>query len=445
MAEFSPEERKKIKKQFHNKMMWTRFGMIFLGLWLLMSPESFGYIHAILRYSDWVSGALLIIFGFISMKQSWSGWIWGGAVVGVWLEFAPLAFWAKESVIYVNDTIIGVLAIAFCVLVPLRPYQFEIGPQIPPGWSYNPSSWSQRLPVIFFAIVGWFIARYMAAYQLHYIHYAWDPFFGLGTEKVISSTISHKFPVPDAGLGAMAYSLEAIMGAKGGVRRWHTMPWIVVVFGLLVVPLGFVSILLVMLQPIAVGAWCGDCLVIAACMLVMLALTVDEVLAVCQYLNQVRREKKQPFLRIFFLGSEYTEDSVDTRSPDFTESFWKIIRGMFWGVRIQWNLLLTALLGGWILFSVPVLKFQGLLADSTDVCGALIIVFSIVAWAEVARAIRFINMLIAAWLGISVFVFSGAGIYGIWHHVIVGVVVIFLTIFRGRIKEKYGRWQRLIF
>ncbi|MCH9626505.1 MAG: hypothetical protein S4CHLAM2_01270 [Chlamydiales bacterium] len=444
MAEMSPEQRQTIKRAFHDKMIWTRFGTIVLGLWLLMSPETFGYMHAPLRYSDWISGLLLVIFGFMSMKQKWSGWIWGGCLVGIWLQFAPLAFWAEESVIYLNDTLIGVLAIAFCVLVPLRPNQFDVGPQIPPGWTYNPSAWPQRIPIIFFAIVGWFIARYMASFQLHYIDYVWDPFFGMGTEKVITSMISREFPVPDAGLGAMAYSLEAIMGAKGGVRRWHTMPWIVVVFGILVVPLGFVSITLVMLQPIAVGAWCGLCLIIATCMLIMLALTVDEVLAVCQYLKRVRQEKK-PFWRVFFLGSEYAEDSVDTRTPAFHNSPWSVIKGMFWGVRIPWNLFLTALIGAWLLFCNNIIGFKGILADTTDVCGALIVVFSIIAWAEVIRAVRYINILVAICFGISPFVLPGATPLLMWHAVIVAAIVIVLSIFRGKIKEKYGSWDKKIF
>lgn len=444
MVEMSKEERLAIKKTFHNKMIWTRFGMIVLGLWMLTSPESFGYIHSPLRYSDWISGAFLILFGFMSMKRKWSGWIWGGCVVGIWLQFAPLAFWAKESVVYVNDTLIGVLAIAFCVLVPLRPTQFEIGPLIPPGWTYNPSSWPQRIPIIFFAIVGWFIARYMAAFQLHYIDYVWDPFFGMGTEKVITSMISKDFPVPDAGLGAMAYSLEAIMGAKGGARRWHTMPWIVVIFGILVVPLGFTSIILVMLQPIAVGAWCGLCLLIAACMLVMLALTVDEVVAVCQYLRQIHKEGK-PFWRTFFMGSEHTEDGVDTRTPSFNQTPWKIVKGMVWGVRLPWNLVITALIGGYLLFFNEILGFSGLLAHNTDVCGALIVVFSVISWAEVARALRFINMPIVLWFAIAPWVLPGGTSFMQWHAAIVAVVVIVLSIFRGKIKEQYGKWNRLIF
>lgn len=34
------------------------------------------------------------------------------------------------------------------------------------------------------------------------------------------------------------------------------MPWMVAFFGILVVPLGIVSITLIILQALAVGAWC---------------------------------------------------------------------------------------------------------------------------------------------------------------------------------------------
>jgi uncharacterized membrane protein len=442
MTAMTPEVREKIELNFHEKMIWTRFGTFFLGLWLLASPSTFGYAHTPSRFSDWICGLLLILFALISMKPHLSGWIWGGCVVGIWLQFAPLLFWAKEPVIYVNDTLIGVLAIAFCVLVPLRPPQLEIGPQIPPGWTYNPSSWQQRIPVILFAVIGWFIARYLASYQLHYISSVWDPFFGMGTVKVITSMISQEFPVPDAGLGAMAYSLEAIMGAKGGVRRWHTMPWIVVIFGILVVPLGFISILLVMLQPIAVGAWCGLCLIIALCMLVMLALTVDEVVAVCQFLLHTRRSGK-PFWRTFFYGSEFPTDSIDTRTPTFHRSIGAIVKSMFWGVTIPWNLVLCALLGIWILFSLS-LATHGILAHNFDVCGALTVVVSIISWAEVIRIFRFFNILIALWLAASLWIFPGATPLVFIHALIVTLILILLSLRKGKIKEKYGTWDSLI-
>lgn len=438
------EDRTTIERRFHNKMMWTRFGTVFLGIWLLTCPESFGYDHLPIKYSDWGSGIALIFFGLLSMSFHCRAWIWGGCLVGIWLQFAPLWFWAKDPVIYVNDTLIGILAIAFCVLVPLRPKEFEIGPQIPKGWTYNPSSWQQRIPVIFFGMVGWFVARYLAAYQLHYTHYVWSPIAG-GTERVITSMIAHDFPVPDAGLGALAYSLEAIMGAKGGVRRWHTMPWLVVAFGFLVVPLGFVSILLVMSQPIFVGAWCALCLIIACCMLIMLALEVDEVVAVCQYLRQSKKEGKG-FWKTFFKGSAYTQDEKDERTPPVNCSVGKFIKAMVWGATLPWNLAITAVIGVWLLLGNKLMGFSGFLSDNTDVMGALIVVFSIISWAEVARALRFINILLAIWLIVGAAVLPGGGGWQIFFAAILGAPVIILSFFKGRkIKESYGKWNKLIF
>lgn len=444
MSPFTDEERLKIYKAHHERFMWTRFGLVILGIWLLTSPETFGYLHRGLAMSDFIAGSLLVIFGFMSMSYRLRWWIWGGCFVGIWLQFAPLAFWAKEPVIYVNDTLIGVLAIAITVLVPLRPRELDLGPEIPPGWTYNPSSWHQRIPVIFFGLVGWFTARYLASFQLHYIDYVWDPFFGLGTEKVITSLISREFPVPDAGLGAMAYSLEALMGAKGGTKRWHTMPWIVVTFGILVVPLGFTSIMLVMLQPLVVGAWCGLCLIIATCMLIMLALTVDEVVAVCQYLRS-GRPKGTKFWKIFWEGSSYCEPGVDPRSPGFHTNPWRIVKAMVWGVTIPWNLVLTALFGVWLMFANEVLGLSGILAKNSDVVGALLIVFSITAWAEVIRAGRFLNMPVALWFGIAPWILSGGTTFDRWHSGVIAIIVIVLSFFRGKIKEKYGKWDHCIF
>jgi uncharacterized membrane protein len=111
------------------------------------------------------------------------------------------------------------------------------------------------------AFVGFFLSRYLAAYQLGHIPYPWDPFFGDGTRRVLDSELSKAWPSSDAGFGAVPYMLEALTGLMGGKNWWRTMPWMVVMFGVLVVPLGVVSIVLVILQPVAVGAWCTLCLV----------------------------------------------------------------------------------------------------------------------------------------------------------------------------------------
>lgn len=160
---------------------------------------------------------------------------------------------------------------------------------IPPAWDYNPSSWRERIPLVIIASIGFFIAIYLALYQLKVVDSVWDPFFGDGTERVLTSKVSQAFPIPDALLGAFGYLVDVVSGIVGGVNRWKTMPWIVIIFGVAVGPLGLVSILLVISQPVFVGAWCTLCLTSAVISVMMISPAMDEFLASLQYLQRVRR------------------------------------------------------------------------------------------------------------------------------------------------------------
>ncbi|WP_018614488.1 vitamin K epoxide reductase family protein [Segetibacter koreensis] len=161
--------------------------------------------------------------------------------------------------------------------------------QIPPGWDYNPSTLQQRLPLVLVALLGFCIAIYLSLFQLKIIHSVWDPFFGSGTEKVLTSPISKLLPVPDALLGAFGYIVDAVSGIVGGPERWKTKPWIVIVFGVAVGPLGLVSILLVISQPVLFNAWCTLCLCSAVISVCMISPAMDEMLASLQFLQRVKR------------------------------------------------------------------------------------------------------------------------------------------------------------
>jgi hypothetical protein len=164
---------------------------------------------------------------------------------------------------------------------------------IPVGWSYNPSSWPQRLPIIGLALAGCAIATYLSLFQYEVIGSVWDPFFGEGSEEILRSHVSDVIPqylglpITDGALGAFSYLLDAIAGVVGGKSRWRTMPWIVVLFGILVGPLGGVSILLVILQPVLLDNWCTLCLVTAVISVAMIGPATDEVLASLQHVKRV--------------------------------------------------------------------------------------------------------------------------------------------------------------
>ena len=420
---------------------WAHFfATIILGLWLLTSPLSFEYGDRALVVSDLVSGALLIAFATITLTRRSSWAPWAGSLVGVWLLFAPLVFWAPTAAAFWNDTLAGILVIAFVLLMPGMPGMRMLpGPDTLPGWSYNPSTWVQRGPIIALGLVGFFLSRYMTAYQLGYIDSIWDPFFSPGTSAVLTSDVSEAFPVSDAGLGAVAYIVEALMGFMGDRQRWRTMPWMVTFFGILVVPLGVASITLMMMQPVAVGEWCTVCLIAVAAMLLMIALTLDEVVAMGIFLALARREG-EPLWRTFWLGGTLSGAGEERRTrPDVVS-----VPAMIWGTGAPWNLVATALLSIWLIASASVLDTTGAAFDTTVITGGLALTVAAIALAEVTRAARFVNVLFGAWFALAPWLLSGATTASKWNGVLVGVALILLSLPRGTVRERYGGWDRYV-
>jgi uncharacterized membrane protein len=425
-----------------NETLWTVFANLFLGVWLICSSAPLGYTSHGMILSDTLSGVALVLVTLLTFsgRNTWA--VWAACFIGIWLECAPLFLWAPDSVAYLNDTLIGVLVIACSILIPGMPGKKWSESEIPPGWTYNPSSWMQRVPVIAFGVLGWFISRYLAAYQLGYMDQVWDPFFGDGTLRVITSDISKAFPVSDAGLGALAYTMEAVTGCKGDQARWKTMPWMVVFFGILVVPLGVVSTLLIILQPLVVKAWCGLCLCTATAMTVMIALTVDEVVAVCQFLAHCHRQKK-PLWQIFWSGETALVGTIDTHTPSFHASLTHIIGGMTRGMRPTWNLVLIVLIGAALMLSPTLFEFGGPFANDDFIFGALTIAAAIIAMAEVTRPVRFLCGLFGFWTLVSCFWIDAnpdpsVGVR--FFHALLGLGALVLCFRRGAIREHYGSW-----
>jgi uncharacterized membrane protein len=164
---------------------------------------------------------------------------------------------------------------------------------VPEPWGYNPSAWVQRVGVAVIAAVAFVIAVYMGLYQWRLISGVWDPVFGDQSAAVLDSDVSHTmrrwFGIPDAILGALAYLGDIIFALAGSTRRWQYRPWLVILFGLDVIPLGIISAILVFLQGAVVGAWCFLCLVTAVISLVLVVLAYDEVWSCLLYLRAVWR------------------------------------------------------------------------------------------------------------------------------------------------------------
>ena len=450
-SEMAMQDHQGMMRQMLAKWVWRDFANIILGLWLVTAPVTFGYRSASMTWSDIASGALIVALAILTLWPRFDLARWGICFTGIWLLFAPLVFWAPDSAAYANDTLVGALVIAFSVLIPMMPgkahhmLMMKPGPEIPPGWTYNPSTWLQRGPIIALAVVSFFISRYLAAHQLGYVSHAWEPFFagGAGTRRVLESEVSKMWPISDAGLGAVSYLLEALSGFMGGRSRWRTMPWMVAMFGFLVVPLGATSIVLVMLQPVAVGAWCTLCLVTAALMLTMIPLAVDEVVAMAQFLRRARREGK-PFWRTFWLGDTIEGALGDDRGPGPDARLVQRVQATAWGVSVPWTLALSAAVGVWTMAAPAVLGSSPAVASNATIAGALVATVAVTAMGEVTRAARFLNILLGLWVAVAPWFVSGSTTRDKLAYPIGGLALLALSVPRGRLRDRYGGWDRYV-
>ena len=266
-----------------------------LGLWLTAAPAVAGFgepAQALCR----IVGPILASLGAIAAFDLTRPLRWAAvpiAVLAASLAIVPPFFSPPSAAVIL---ITAALLVWLTLTTPPARGAYGSGTEAagetsptPPGWSYNPSSWAERLPLAGVALVGAGVASYLAAFQYGWVRHPWDPFFGDGSRVILTSPVSHVLPVSDAALGALGYLVDAVTAAVGGRSRWRTMPWIVIVFGIAVGPLGAVSILLVILQPVVFHAWCTLCLASAAISVLMIGPSMDEVVAGVQHVMRLRR------------------------------------------------------------------------------------------------------------------------------------------------------------
>ncbi len=249
--------------------------------------------------------------------------------------------------------------------------------------TYNPSYWTQRFPIALFIFICFGISLYLALYQFGYIHSVWDPFFKRGSQIVLESDLSPLY-------GVVIFFLELLLTCLGSKTRWKTSPWLVIVFGIFVVPLALVSIFLIIIQPLIYNTWCTLCLLTALCMLIPIPLAIDEIVAAIQSL----RHKKGTF---------------DDRKTSFR----------LLGLSFPYNLIATLCIGI-ILMTEEQLD---------PMLGCLTIAISVISFSEHIRWFRFLNILTA----ILILFFSLMIEGNLLFHAIIAMGIIALSIRKGPI------------
>lgn len=466
--EMTHQDRLEMLHSHHKQTLWIYWCVVILGFWVMASPWTFGYGNSTVDpsggrdlwltlsqridcmiWSDLLAGAGLVFFGWRSLTPNRPISLWICCFIGVWLTAAPILFWAPTAAAYLNATVVGALVMALTVLIPGMPNMImymKMGPPTPPGWSYNPSSWPQRWILIVLGFAGWMVSRYLGAFQLGYIDTLWEPFFGSGSRQVLNSTMSHSLPISDGSLGSFAYTFEFLMGFMGSPSRWRTMPWMVTLFGILVIPLGLVHILLVISQPLVVGEWCTLCLVAALLMLPMLPLEGDEVIAMGQHLWQ-RTKAGEPFWRVFWKGGEADGCTPDERSPeliDLPQKPGKILKSSCWGFSSPLNLTLSVLVGILIVTMPGLLGIEKPASDIYHLGGSLIVVCATVAMGEVFRTVRYLNIPLGVLVAFGPPLVGSPGQVSLIAGAVLGLAAAALAWRLGPITENYGSWDRFV-
>jgi nucleoside-diphosphate-sugar epimerase len=433
---------------------WAHFANIALGTWLITQPALVTIPEPGLRLAEIGLGAAVCVFAVLSLsgRGQWARWVCAG--LGAFVMAAPFVFATTSAAAYLSDTLVGALVFGLAIAtkpdVGPSPLAALKGPEIPVGWTYNPSAWTQRLPIILLALVGLYVSRYLAAYQLGHVDGVYEPFFEgsptdpkNGTEEIITSWVSEAWPVSDAAVGAYTYALEILTGVVGSRARWRTMPWLVVLFGLMIAPLGVVSIFFIIIQPILLGTWSSLALLGAAAMLVQIPYSLDELLASVQFVRRRARAGSR-WLTVLLRGDtdEVERRPADRQADEFDAPFGAVARkALGGGVNLPWNLALAGLVALSLLFTRLTLGVDGSLANAHHLLGALVLTVISIAAAEVARAARYANLALGAALLVVPFIYE-ADTAAIAYTIAAGIAIMALSVRRGPIRERYGAWKR---
>ena len=75
---------------------------------------------------------------------------------------------------------------------------------------------------------------------------------------------------------------------------------------------------------------------------------------------------------------------------------------------------------------------------------SLIVTVAAISTAEVVRALRFLNLLLAVWLLVAPWVLTGGTTGMMWSDIASGIALFALTLPRGVVRERYAAWDRWV-
>ena len=95
------------------------------------------------------------------------------------------------------------------------------------------------------------------------------------------------------------------------------------------------------------------------------------------------------------------------------------------------------------MFSRLTLSAEGSMADAHHIVGALVVTISVMACAEVARPLRFLNAVLGLALAFAAFAFAADALQ-LWVSLVCALALALLAWWRGSVRNQYGSWNRFM-
>jgi uncharacterized membrane protein len=142
--------------------------------------------------------------------------------------------------------------------------------------SIDTSRGSHRLAVLTLILTGMGVSVYLGLFQLRVLRSVWDPVFGVGSVRVLESGLSRALPLPDSLLGAFGYFCESVAFTIGGKNRFGAYSWCILIYAIIALGMGAVSLGLVMDQTFVIRNGCALCLFSALLSIILVVPALQE-------------------------------------------------------------------------------------------------------------------------------------------------------------------------
>jgi hypothetical protein len=147
------------------------------------------------------------------------------------------------------------------------------------------------------------------------------------------------------------------------------------------------------------------------------------------------------FIRAFLFGD--TDEGDRQHKDDFDRPPGELLADIEGGVGLPWSLAASIVIGIFLMTTRLTLGSEGAMANADHLIGALVIVVAVTAMAEVARAVRLLNLALGAALVIMPFLLGGS-LLQIIVAFVAGALLMACSLPKGKVELRYGGWQRYI-